>query len=201
MPITLQSTVGGFSREFIRRLPELEQAMIAHGLEPAEFVISKDRATPPSVPFIGPFFYDYTVFIGGENFTVTEPNDIRFPGLFPPACHRRGCGGAGTATGTGPARPAPRPDPPRRPMDGAADLKNVLIPGHRAAMNPESRDKSAPDSPMCNCTSEVRAKARPGMTKSFPPLSRQGRQRAAFAIARVLVVDPVVRVDPLGGMP
>jgi hypothetical protein len=82
MPITLQSTVGGFSGEFIRRLPELEQAMIAHGLEPAEFVISKDRATPPSVPFIGPFFYDYTVFIGGENFTVTEPNDIRFLDYF-----------------------------------------------------------------------------------------------------------------------
>jgi len=34
MPVTLQSTVGGFSAEFIRELPALEQAMIAHGLEP-----------------------------------------------------------------------------------------------------------------------------------------------------------------------
>ena len=56
MPITLQSTVGGFSGEFMRRLPKLEEAMLAHGLEPSEFVISKDRATPPTVPFLGPFF-------------------------------------------------------------------------------------------------------------------------------------------------
>jgi hypothetical protein len=78
--ITLQSTVGGFSSEFMRRLPELEQAMVAHGLEPSQFVISKDWATQAAVPlpFLRPFFYDYTVFIGEENFTVTEPNDIRF---------------------------------------------------------------------------------------------------------------------------
>jgi hypothetical protein len=78
--ITLQSTVGGFSSEFMRRLPELEQAMVAHGLEPSQFVISKDWATQAAVPlpFLRPFFYDYTVFVGEENFTVTEPNDIRF---------------------------------------------------------------------------------------------------------------------------
>ena len=86
MSITLQSTVGGFSPEFLRRLPGVEQAMIAHGLEPSEFVISKDRATPPSVPFIGPFFYDYTVFVGEENFTVTEPNDIIFLEYFHQRC-------------------------------------------------------------------------------------------------------------------
>src|SRR3984893_8317229 len=62
----------------MRKLPKLEQIMIAHGLEPSEFVISKDRATPPSVPFIGPFFYAYTVFVGDDSFTVTEPNDIIF---------------------------------------------------------------------------------------------------------------------------
>jgi hypothetical protein len=86
MSITLQSTVGGFSGEFMRRLPALEQAMIAHGLEPSQFVISKDRATPPSVPFIVPFFYDYTVFVGEENFTVTEPNDIIFLDYFYQRC-------------------------------------------------------------------------------------------------------------------
>ena len=84
--ITLQSTVGGFSGEFMRKLPAVEQAMIAHGLEPAQFVISKDRATPPSVPFIGPFFYDYTVFVGDENFTVTEPNDMVFLDYFYQRC-------------------------------------------------------------------------------------------------------------------
>ena len=87
MGITLQSTIeGGFSAEFVRRLPALEQAMIAHGLEPTQFVISKDRATPPTVPFIGPFFYDYTVFVGEESFTVTEPNDIIFLDYFYQRC-------------------------------------------------------------------------------------------------------------------
>jgi hypothetical protein len=80
MAITLRSTVGGFSPEFMRRLPELEQAMVAHGLDPSQFVISKDWATPASTPLPAmlPFFFNYTVFIGEENFTVTEPNDIRF---------------------------------------------------------------------------------------------------------------------------
>jgi hypothetical protein len=77
MAITLQSTVGGFSPEFMRKLPELEKAMIAHGLEPSQFVISKDRGAD-AYPWIGPFFYRYTVFIGDENFAVTEPNDERF---------------------------------------------------------------------------------------------------------------------------
>ena len=86
MSITLQSTVGGFSAEFMRKVPALEQAMIAHGLEPSRFVISKDRATPPSVPFIGPFFYDYTVFVGDDSFTVTEPNDMVFLEYFYDRC-------------------------------------------------------------------------------------------------------------------
>jgi hypothetical protein len=84
--ITLQSTVGGFSAEFMRKLPLVERAMIAHGLEPSQFVISKDRATPPTVPIIGPFFYDYTVFVGEENFTVTEPDDIKFLDYFYQRC-------------------------------------------------------------------------------------------------------------------
>ena len=87
MAITLQSTIdGGFSAGFMRRLPAVEQAMIAHGLEPSQFIISKDRAAPPSVPFIGPFFYAYTVFVGEESFTVTEPNDIRFLEYFHQRC-------------------------------------------------------------------------------------------------------------------
>ena len=86
MSITLQSTVGGFSAEFMHRLPDLEQAMVAHGLEPSQFVISKDWATPATAPFIGPFFYDYTVFVGEENFTITEPNDIKFMDYFYQRC-------------------------------------------------------------------------------------------------------------------
>ena len=88
MAITLQSTVGGFSPEFMRQLPDLEQAMVAHGLEPSQFVISKDWATQAAVPlpFLRPFFYDYTVFIGEENFTVTEPNDSVFLDYFYQRC-------------------------------------------------------------------------------------------------------------------
>ena len=56
MEIRLRSTVGGFSPDFMRKLPELEKAMLAHGLEPSEFLISKDRASP-GAPWITPFFY------------------------------------------------------------------------------------------------------------------------------------------------
>ena len=86
MSIVLQSTVD-FSGEFMRKLPKLEQTMIAHGLDPSGFVISKDRATPSSVvPFVGPFFYDYTVFVDGESFTLTEPNDMVFLDYFVKLC-------------------------------------------------------------------------------------------------------------------
>jgi hypothetical protein len=84
--ITLQSTVGGFSAEFMRKLPAIEQAMIAHGLEPSQFVISKDCASPATAVMIGPFFYDYTVFVGDESFTITEPNDIKFLEYFYDRC-------------------------------------------------------------------------------------------------------------------
>jgi len=78
VPITLQSTAGGFSADFIARLPRLETAMRAHGLDPSAFVIAKDHAASATVRPLGPFFYDYTVFIDDTHFTVTEPNDARF---------------------------------------------------------------------------------------------------------------------------
>ncbi len=78
MPITLQGTAGGFSAEFRHKLPSVERAMIARGLDPAEFIISKDNAASANARPIGPFFYDYTVFIGDDHFTVTEPTDMRF---------------------------------------------------------------------------------------------------------------------------
>jgi hypothetical protein len=86
VPITLQSTVS-FTAEFLRELPMLEKTMIKHGLEPSKFVISKDSATPTAgVPFVGPFFYDYTVFVGGEHFTLTEPSDMVFLDYFLKLC-------------------------------------------------------------------------------------------------------------------
>jgi hypothetical protein len=49
VPITLQGTVGGFSAEFVRKLPEVERAMIAHGLEPTDFIISKNNSASSNV--------------------------------------------------------------------------------------------------------------------------------------------------------
>jgi hypothetical protein len=83
--ITLQSTVS-FSAEFMRELPMLEKAMIAHGLEPSKFVISKDSDAPSTRHVVGTFFYDYTVFVDGEHFTLTEPNDMVFLDYFLKLC-------------------------------------------------------------------------------------------------------------------
>jgi hypothetical protein len=85
MSIILQSSVG-FSAEFMREVPMLEKAMIAHGLEPSKFVISKDSASPSTRHVVGTFFYDYTVFIDGEHFTLTEPNDMVFLDYFLKLC-------------------------------------------------------------------------------------------------------------------
>ncbi|MDA9475439.1 hypothetical protein XI03_13245 [Bradyrhizobium sp. CCBAU 65884] len=82
MSIILQSTVGGFSAQFMRKLPLVEQAMRERGLEPSEFVISKDYAGTATIPLMGPFFFSYSVFFGEENFTVTEPNDMVFLDYF-----------------------------------------------------------------------------------------------------------------------
>jgi hypothetical protein len=80
--IILQSTVGGFSAQFMRKLPLVEQAMREHGLDPAEFVISKDYASTATIPIMGPFFFNYSVYFGEETFTVTEPNDMVFMDYF-----------------------------------------------------------------------------------------------------------------------
>jgi hypothetical protein len=80
--IILQSTVGGFSAQFMRKLPQVEQAMREHGLEPSEFVISKDYASTATIPLMRPFFFNYSVFFGEEKFTVTEPNDMVFLDYF-----------------------------------------------------------------------------------------------------------------------
>ncbi|MDH6260697.1 hypothetical protein [Bradyrhizobium sp. BR13661] len=82
MSIILQSTVGGFSTQFMRKLPLVEQAMRDHGLDPSEFVISKDYASTATIPLMRPFFFNYSVYFGEEEFTVTEPNDMVFLDYF-----------------------------------------------------------------------------------------------------------------------
>jgi hypothetical protein len=84
--IVLQSSVGGFSDEFMRNLPRVERTMIERGLEPSDFVISKDRASPSSLYVTEPFFYEYTVSFGEARFTVTEPTDVRFLDYFYQRC-------------------------------------------------------------------------------------------------------------------
>jgi len=84
--IILHSSVGAFSDEFMHKLPSVERAMVERGLDPSDFVISKDRASP-SAPFgTGPFFYQYTVSFGEASFTVTEPTDVRFLDYFYQRC-------------------------------------------------------------------------------------------------------------------
>lgn len=62
--------------------------MIARGLAPSMFVISKDYATSALNRPIGAGHraYDYTVFIGDEHFTVTMPSDMRFLEYFAKRC-------------------------------------------------------------------------------------------------------------------
>lgn len=106
MAIILQSSVGGFSAEFMKKLPELEHAMAAHGLEPADFIISKDRATPSSQYLISPFFFEYTIYAGDEHFTVTHPNDMVFLEFFYRRCVAEG-GDEGTARPVQSSQPGP----------------------------------------------------------------------------------------------
>ena len=72
MSITLQSTVGGFSAEFMRRLPALEQAMVAHGLEPSAFVIPND------IQFLE---YFYQRCIAEDEPAPEQERRMRRPGL------------------------------------------------------------------------------------------------------------------------
>src|SRR5450755_653627 len=58
---------------------------------------------------------------------------------------------------------------------------DAVIPGWSEGPDPESRD-----SPMCNCTSEVRAGARPGMTSHLT----YSASSTAFAISTVPLLPP-----------
>jgi hypothetical protein len=59
----------------------------------------------------------------------------------------------------------------------AGGSSHLVIPGHRGAVNPESRD-----SPMCNCTSEVRCFASPRNDACLKLESRHCEERSDEAI-------------------
>jgi hypothetical protein len=84
--IKLQSSVDAFDETFMQKLPLVEQAMVAHGLDPADFIISKDASLFTNARPFGATFRDYTVFVGDQHFTVTQPSDIRFLEYFHERC-------------------------------------------------------------------------------------------------------------------
>jgi len=87
--IRLQSSCGDFSDAFVKRLPALEKAMIEQGLDPSDFVIAKDPSHRPLLPYVFRMTgnpVDYTVFVKGESFTVTYPDDLSFLKYFYQRC-------------------------------------------------------------------------------------------------------------------
>jgi hypothetical protein len=77
MPISLQGTVA-FEPEFVGNLTMLTRTMIVHGLDPDCIEIAKDIASAPTLPFVGPFCYDYAVTAGDDRFTITASGDTDF---------------------------------------------------------------------------------------------------------------------------
>jgi hypothetical protein len=86
MQITLQSSVGTFDAGFLRQIPRLERTMITQGLDPAAFVIAKDRSLLTNERPFGSQEWDYTVFVDGDHFTVTKPDDLSFLAYFVDRC-------------------------------------------------------------------------------------------------------------------
>jgi hypothetical protein len=83
--IKLQTTRGDFDPAFLKRLPALEKAMSNHGLDPSAFVIGKHEAQSPRLPIaFSPAGQpsEYTVFVKGRSFTVTQPDDLGFLAYF-----------------------------------------------------------------------------------------------------------------------
>jgi hypothetical protein len=60
--------------------------MIDHGLDPGDFMIAKDSTQFNSYPGLRQRFHDYTVFVGGKDFTVTQPTDSAFLKYFYDRC-------------------------------------------------------------------------------------------------------------------
>lgn len=87
--IKLQSSVGDFEPAFVERLPALEKAMRDHGLDPSAFVIARNLAQSPHLPIAyrpDGNLLEYTVFVKGRSFTVTQPDDLRFLEYFYELC-------------------------------------------------------------------------------------------------------------------
>jgi hypothetical protein len=86
MHIRLQTTVTPFDDSFVKFLPDVEKAMIDHGLDPSDFVIAKDDSQFNSYPGLRQRLHSYTVFVRGREFTVTQPTDLAFLKYFHDRC-------------------------------------------------------------------------------------------------------------------
>jgi hypothetical protein len=89
MHIKLQTSVGDFDESFVAELRRFEIVMQANGLDPSAYIIAKDRVQFTSLPFFvrpGGDGFNYTVFIDGQSFTVTKPDDMAFLGTFEQLC-------------------------------------------------------------------------------------------------------------------
>lgn len=110
--ITLQSSYGDFSREFRECLPTVEKAMIEVGLDPHDFIISKNLDRTPHLTIL---FRptgneaEYTVFVKGKFFSVVQPSDTDFLKYFYDLCVASGGDQARLPSGTQ-HRPAKRPE-------------------------------------------------------------------------------------------
>src|ERR1700736_1550626 len=87
------------------------------------------------------------------------------------------------------------------PPNGAADLMAAVIPGRRRRVSafalPDDRSDESGIPEMRREIPGSRGRAPRNDEALLPPLPRQRRQCAAFAVARVLVIDPVMGIDPL----
>ena len=87
MPIALSSDDNcDFDNEFVEQLPIAEKALMAHELDPSAITIAKGSAQTHMQSLLGPGYYDYTVAIGDESFTVTYPGDQAFLEVFRARC-------------------------------------------------------------------------------------------------------------------
>jgi hypothetical protein len=83
MPIGLvKGDAYEFDTGFLNQLPIVEKAMLARDLDPSAFTIAKGPARSALRYRLGSQYFDYTVTIGEDSFTVTYPSDQSFLEFF-----------------------------------------------------------------------------------------------------------------------
>ena len=124
-----------------------------------------------TIPFAGPFFYDYTVSVGDASFHRHRTKRHAVPGLFLQALHSGGRASPGAANTA-----ASQPDPPHLQLDGAADLNGSsasVISGRGVSPTPENPAMIGARVPVCRHLGASRNDERARPTRPTPaPWSR-----------------------------